>query len=296
MSLKKLQLKENEIKEAILDVLAYYAVMGLRVDFDTIYFYLPIKASHLAVKKQLSNLIKRGRVRLVKDRYGLASVNYKSQEPMAAQQQKLMHKAHRWAKFFKLVPAIKSIAVVNSVAIGHPHEESDIDLFIITSPNRIFLTKGFLMYFLKLVKQLEDQHASAGKFSLGMFLTTKGAKLEKDMMKVNEPDLVFRMITAKPIYGSDVWYSILKNDPYMNEKLPNYVWPKMPMRIYGAGFRFLDQLDDIAYRKHLKHTASQPKSHHPDAFIRVRPDIINLHHKGTTHIIAEKWQAVRSKA
>jgi predicted nucleotidyltransferase len=296
MSLKKIQQKDIEIKEAILDVLAYYAIMSLRVDFETIYKYLPVKASHLAVKKQLNNLIKRGRVKLVKDKYGLASATYKSQEPMQAQQEKLMLKARRWARLFKLIPAVKSVVVINSVAIGNPHDESDIDLFIITSPNRIFLTKGFLMYLLRLIRQLEDQHASAGRFSLGMFLTTKGAKMEKDMMKVNEPDLVFRMITGLPVYGGDVWYSILKADPYLNAKLPNYVWPKMPMRIYGVGSKFLDRLDDVAYRKHLKHTASQPKSHHPDAFIRVRPDIINLHHKGTSHIIAEKWQTARSKA
>jgi predicted nucleotidyltransferase len=296
MSLKKLQIKESEIKEAVLDVLAYFAIMDLRVDFDTLYFYLPVKSSHLAVKKQLNNLIKRGRVKSIEGKYGLANAKYKKESPMRSHQDRLMQKAQRWSKFFRLIPAVKSVAVVNSVAYGNVHSESDIDLFIITSPNRIFLTKGFLMYFLKTIKQLEDQHASAGRFSLGMFLTTKGARLDKDMMKVNEPDLVFRMITAKPVYGSDVWYSILKNDAYMNSKLPNYVWPKMPMRIYGSGFKFLDRLDDIAYRKHLKHTASQAKTHHPDAFVRVRPDIINLHHKGTSHIIAEKWAKVRAEA
>ena len=53
MSLRKLQIKEAEIKEAILDVLAYFAVMNLRLDFDSLYSYLPVRASHLAVKKQL---------------------------------------------------------------------------------------------------------------------------------------------------------------------------------------------------------------------------------------------------
>jgi hypothetical protein len=104
------------------------------------------------------------------------------------------------------------------------------------------------------------------------------------------------MITGIPTYGEAVWYSILKNDSYINDKLPNYVWPKMPVRIYGAGIKHLDRLDDIAYRKHLKHTASQAKTHHPDAFVRVRPDIINLHHKDATTKIAEKWTKIRSEA
>ena len=79
MSLRKLQIKENEIKEAVLDVLAYFAVMGLRLDFDTLYSYLPVKASHLAVKKQLKNLIARGRVKYVDGKYGLAKLKYPRQ-------------------------------------------------------------------------------------------------------------------------------------------------------------------------------------------------------------------------
>jgi predicted nucleotidyltransferase len=296
MSLRKLYIKENEIKEAVLDVLAYFAVMGLRMDFDTIYSYLPIRSGHLVVKKQLKNLIKRGRVKLVKDKYGLANIKYPRQKSMQDHQRALLKKARRWSLFFRLIPSVKSIVVVNSVAYGNVHKDSDIDLFIITSPNRIFVTKGFLMYLLKLLNQLEDAQNSSGRFSLGMFLTTKGVKIEKDIMRTNEPDLVYRIITCIPLYGDAIWYSLIKNDSYMQARLPNYVWPKMPVRIYGSGIKYIDRIDDIAYRKHLKHTASQAKTHHPDAFIRVRPDIINLHHKDATTKIAEKWAKVRSKA
>ena len=296
MSLRKLQIKETEIKEAILDVLAYFAVMGLRMDFDSLYAYLPVKASHLAVKKQLKNLVKRGRVKLVTGKYGLAKIKYPRQKPMQDHQQVLLKKARKWTRLFRLIPSVKSVAVINSAAYGNVHKDSDIDLFFITSPNRIFVTKGFLMYLLRILNQLEDSQNSAGRFSLGMFLTTKSVKMDKDIMRTVEPDLVYRMITCIPVYGAAVWYSILKNDPYLNEKLPNYVWPKMPVRIYGSGIKYLDRLDDIAYRKHLKHTASQAKTHHPDAFVRVRPDIINLHHKDATTKIAEKWSKIRAEA
>lgn len=193
-----------------------------------------------------------------------------------------------------LLPFVKSVVVVNSTAYGNVHNESDIDLFLITSPNRIFLTKGILMYALKLLRQLEDQYVSAGRFSLGMFLTTKGVKMEKDMMKTNEPDLVYRMITGIPVYGSSTWYGLLKKDIYLSSRLPNYIWPKHDPRIYGLGWSWLDSLDDIGYKRHLKHTSSQAKSHHPEAFIRVRPDIINLHHKDATTGIAEKWLKIRT--
>jgi len=294
MSIARAQLKEKEVSRSIIDLLAYFAVMNIRIDFDTLYSYLPIRTGHLVVKKQLRSLIRQGKVQCIDNLFGLKGYKYTSQKIPRARRAALIKKAQRWSLLMRLLPAVKSIVVINSVAYGNVHKDSDIDLFIVTSPNRIFLTKGFLMYFLRLIKQLEDQQVSAGRFSLGMFMTTKGVKLEKDMMKVNNPDLAPRMITGIPVYGADTWYSILKNDPYLQAQLPNYIWPKTSIRIHGSGIKLLDRLDDIGYRRHLSHTASQPKTHHPDAFIRVRPDIINLHHKGTSAQIAEKWQTIRS--
>lgn len=294
MSIAQAQLKEKQVSESILDLLAYFAVMNIRLDFDTLYSYLSIKTGHLVVKKQLRSLMRQGKVQCIDNLFGLKGYKYTSQKIPRAHRAILLKKARHWSRLIRLVPAVKSIVVINSVAYGNVHKDSDIDLFIVTSPNRIFLTKGFLMYFLKLIKQLEDQQVSAGRFSLGMFVTTKGVKLEKDMMKVNNPALAPQMITGIPVYGADIWYGILKNDPYLQAHLPNYIWPKTSIRIHGSGIKLLDKLDDIGYRRHLSHTASQPKTHHPDAFIRVRPDIINLHHKGTSAQIAERWLSIRS--
>lgn len=294
MSIAQAQLKEKQVSESILDLLAYFAVMNIRLDFDMLYSYLSIKTGHLVVKKQLRSLMRQGKVQCIDNLFGLKGYKYTSQKIPRAHRAILLKKARHWSRLIRLVPAVKSIVVINSVAYGNVHSGSDIDLFIVTSPNRIFLTKGFLMYFLKLIKQLEDQQVSAGRFSLGMFVTTKGVKLEKDMMKVNNPALAPQMITGIPVYGADIWYGILKNDPYLQAHLPNYIWPKTSIRIHGSGIKLLDKLDDIGYRRHLSHTASQPKTHHPDAFIRVRPDIINLHHKGTSAQIAERWLSIRS--
>lgn len=294
MSLARAEQKESVVREAILNLLAYYAIWGIRLDFNTLYSYLQVKAGELMVKKQLQELIRQGKVTVVGECYGLKKQRYPEGNKRSKHQQKLLKKAKRWGRLIGLLPFVKSVSVISSVAIGNVHDESDIDLFIVTSPNRIFLTKGILMYGLKILRQLEDQYKSAGRFSLGMFITTKGAKMEKDMMKINEPHLLYYIISAIPVYGREIWYEIIRKDAYIESRLPNYLWPKHDNRIYGLGWSVLDRLDEVGYRRHLKHTASQAKSHHPDAFIRVRPDIINLHHRGTSAQIAEKWLKIRT--
>lgn len=294
MAIQRALQKEKAVRVAVLNQLAYFAVWGIALDFSDLYSYLQIKAGELMVKKQLKILLKQGKIKYSGGLYRLAKASYPRSPERAKLQQRLLKKAARWGRAMGLLPFVKSVVVVNSAAYGNVHSESDIDLFIVTTPNRIFLTKGILMYGLKLLRQLEDQYNSAGRFSLGMFTTTKGVKFEKDIMKVNDPHLVYWLATGVPVYGRGVWVDVLKKDPYLSSRLPNYIWPKYDTRIYGLGWRLLDRLDEMGYKRHLKHTAGQAKSHHPDAFIRVRPDIINLHHKDASTKIAEKWLKIRS--
>jgi len=160
MSISKAELKEKSVREAVLNLLAYFAVWNLRLDFDRLYSFLQVRSGQLMVKKQLDSLIKQGKVRLVDGKYGLAKHKYPSQEKMANLQSKLLRKAGKWGRAIGVVPFVKAVVVINSTAYGNVHSESDIDLFIITTPNRIFLAKGLLMYLLKLLRQLEDQYSS----------------------------------------------------------------------------------------------------------------------------------------
>lgn len=294
MSLARAEQKEKAVREAVLNLLAYYAIWGVRLDFPTLYSYLQVKAGELMVKKQLESLVKQGKVTMVDGRYGLKKQRYPSSDERNLHQQKLLKKAKRWGRVMGLIPFVKSVVVICSVAVGNSHEESDIDLLIVTSPNRIFITKGILMYGLKILRQLEDQYHRAGRLNLSLFITTKGINSEKDVMKVNEPHLVYYLITGIPVYGAMAWHGIMKNDNYVSSKLPNYIWPKHDGRIFGNGWQWLDRLDSYGYRKHLRHTAAQARTHHPGAFIRIRPDIIGLHHKGTSAEVAEKWLKIRT--
>lgn len=284
-----------ELKAAIINLLAYFAVFRLPLAEAEINQLLPLTTGHLAVRNAIKELIKSGQIRIIDDFLGLKGVKYDNRNELAKHQAKLLAKARRWSYCFRLLPFVKSVVVVNSVAMGNVHQQSDIDLLIVTKPNRIFLTKGILMYGLKLVRQLETANKKATKFSLGMFLTTSGIDTNKDMMKQNQPHLLYWLTMAKPVYGASIWYGLLKRDGYAFRALPNYIWPKTDIHVYANGIHMLDKIDDRGYRVHLKHTSKQPKTHSQQAFIRVRPDIINLHALDKSEEIATKYEQIRSK-
>lgn len=284
-----------ELADAILDLLAYFAVFRLPLAEAEINRLLPIKTSHLAVRDTIKELIKKNKLRIIGDYLGLRDIKYPNRNQLIKRQTKLLAKAKRWSYLFRLLPYVKSVVVVNSTGFGNVHAASDIDLLVVTKPNRVYIAKGTLMYGLRLVGQLETAGKSAGKFSLGMFLTTAGVNSQKDIMKQNQPHLLYWLVMAKPVYGASIWYGLLKKDKYTFEALPNYVWPATDIHVYANGLRLLDRLDDRGYRVHLKHTSRQPKTHSDKAFIRVRPDIINLHALDKSSEIADKYHQIRKK-
>ncbi len=285
----------TDLAGSVLDLLAYFAVFRLPLAEAEINQLLPVKTSHLAIRDEIKDLIKRGKIHIIGDYLGLKGIKYLSRDEQLKRQAKLLAKAKRWSYLFRLLPYVKSVVVVNSVSFGNIHSANNIDLLIITKPNRAYIAKGSLMYGLRLLGQLETATKTAGKFRLGMFLTTAGVNSQKDIMKQNDPHLLYWLVMAKPVYGASIWYGLLKKDRYAFEALPSYVWPSTDIHVYANGLRLLDRLDDRGYRVHLKHTSRQPKTHTDQAFIRVRPDIINLHNLDRSAEIATKYCQIRQK-
>lgn len=285
--------KEKTIREAILDMVAYFAVFGLPVDMNRLNSLLSVRASHLAVRSIVQDLVRTGDLIMVEDKYGLAGIKYSGLEMMALRQEFLMRKARRIGRIIGLVPFIKAVCVINSVAIGNVHQDSDIDLLIITTPGRVFVAKGLLWKLFHWLRIIETEEHKAGQFSLGMFLTTRGVVFERDIMQQNEPDLVYRLLTVEPVYGARRWFEVLRASPFIKAAVPNYIWPTGNRTIDRSGWKLFDRLDDRGYRIHLKHTSMQKKNLQPEAFVRVRPDIINLHALDRTRAIAERWHRLR---
>ncbi len=286
-------LKEATIREGILDLVAYFAVFRVPVSNERLISLLSVKANHLAIQSVAQDLVVSGDLQMVGDEYGLSGVQYGGVAAMKLRQELLMRKARRVGRLMGALPFVKAVCVVNSVAIGNVHDDSGIDLVVMTTPGRIFVAKGLLWKIFTWLRLIETSREKAGKYSLRLFVTTRGVVFEKDIMYENVPDLVFRLMTTTPVYGAQRWYEILRASPYLKAALPNYIWPTGNRTIDRSGWKWLDRLDDRGYRIHLKHTSRQEKHLKPEAFVRVRPDIINLHAVDQTRAIAEQWHKLR---
>lgn len=263
------------LQQAIIEVLCYAAVFRHALSEDEIFSYLPIATMQIAHREALRQLQNRKKILKIGSFYGLARFKYPNPHNGQDSQTRLVNKAEQYAQFFGLLPAIESIAIAGSGGFGNADKNSDINLVVITRPHRVYVAKGALHYSLSLLRQRATAEARGGHFALNLFLTTGGVNFQKDIMKVPKPHLSYWLLSAKPLFGSNVWYSLMKQQDWLVERFPNYSWPKVELTLPRIGLKPLDSLDEIGYRRHLQHVAKQTGYKKVGSFLRLRPDIIN---------------------
>lgn len=117
-----------------------------------------------------------------------------------------INKTKKYIKLIKWIPWLKMIAVWNSIWMNASKKDSDIDLFIVTSPNRMWLVRFLISIIFQVlwVRKTEKKHA--WRFCLSFFCTTdwmnfSNFAIEKDIY------LYFWIVYLKPILDYDDTFS-----------------------------------------------------------------------------------------
>lgn len=124
-------------------------------------------------------------------------------------------KTEKYLKYIKWIPGLKMVWIWNSISMNSSSKDSDIDLFIVTSPhtmwlNRILIT---LIFAVMWVRKTDKYHA--GRFCLSFFATTNGINFKSWKIK-DDIYLYFWIIYFKPILDFD--------DTYKNFLKQNSSW------------------------------------------------------------------------
>lgn len=111
-------------------------------------------------------------------------------------------KTVKYIKFIRFIPWLKMVAIWNSVAMNGANENSDIDLFIITSPNRLWIVRILITFIFQIlwVRKTKDKHKA--RFCLSFFITTNNLNFKKFAID-NDIYLYYWMIYLKPILNYD---------------------------------------------------------------------------------------------
>ncbi len=126
-------------------------------------------------------------------------------------------KTIKYIKYIKWIPWLKMIWIWNSISMNCASNKSDIDLFIVTSNNSMWINRIIITFLFKILNVRKTAKKHAWRFCLSFFATQKWLDFSKWKID-NDIYLYFWIIYFKPILNYDNTYELFikKNSNWAN--------------------------------------------------------------------------------
>jgi hypothetical protein len=142
-------------------------------------------------------------------RYGLAENKFK-----------IVLRALRLIKF---LPFIKFVGICNSLAYRNAKKESDLDLFIITTQGRLWLTRLVLILLITILGLRPPKHKVQDKLCLSFYTTENYLDLAPIKILTDDIYLIYWLATLMPVYEQDNFYDkFVHANSWLKKYLPNW--------------------------------------------------------------------------
>jgi len=128
--------------------------------------------------------------------------------------EKLASAAEFAAVLTRSIPFIKTVAVTGSVAYGSAERWDDIDLFIVTARNRLWLSAIMILILVRIGKLLRIREPHLSPFCLSYVHDEQGFANESSKNRSN-PLFARELIKAKPVTGIRQYCKMLKENDWV---------------------------------------------------------------------------------
>lgn len=203
------------LQESILKVVAYFDVFDYPVTAEEILRFMDKPCSEQKLQHSLKSLLRDEAIFKTKDFYSLRNdesfaVNRLKDNRTAKKKLKL---AKRIGVFLSWFPYIKGIAISGSLSKNVFKEDSDIDFFIITQRNRLWISKIFFSSFTKVATLLGLKKW----FCLNYVI-------DETCFEVPEKNIftAIEIITLMPLHGTKAFHHFFEANKWVYEFFPNY--------------------------------------------------------------------------
>lgn len=205
----------SSIGKSIIKTLAYYDIFDYPLTLEEIYQNLERNSvSQLAIQSVIRQLCERGLVFKKNDFYLLRNDEHFINRRIIGNKlaEKRIKSAYRMTKFISKFPYVRAILLSGSISKGYMEKDSDVDYFIITNPNRLWVARLLLMLFKKIFLL-----NSKKIFCINYFVDTETLEIEeKNIFTATE------LATLIPTYGTELYNKLYSKNIWVRDFYPNY--------------------------------------------------------------------------
>ena len=214
----------SKIEKAILKTLAFFDIFSRPLTLEELWHFLhQFKTSKYQVLIGLRKLAKKGKI-LEKNDYFSLNFNRQIFRGYIRRRkicQKNFQKARRYLGLLKILPFVKNISVINSLAFQSSDEKSDIDILLVTKKNRLWFTRALVVLVLEILGQNKNKWYRAGKFCLGFAFDEEVLNLKKFRLK-NDIYFSYWLAMLAPVLDRGLYPRFIQKNAWIYDNLPNW--------------------------------------------------------------------------
>jgi len=204
----------NKLKNEVVKTLLYFDIFSFPLKTEEIYQFCQCQTSLAAINEALAALLAEGQIHYQSPYYAV-----REGEKLALLRDKkfelsteMMKRARRNAAFISQFPFVRGVAISGSLSKYSADESADIDFFIITAANRLWVCRSFLHFFKKLTFLVGRQH----DFCMNYFLDR-----EELVLKDKNLYTAFESISIIPVFGHKTHLAFYQQNDWAKRFFPN---------------------------------------------------------------------------
>jgi len=232
--------EENKylLRQSIIRTLAYYDIFSYPLTAEEVYHNLGNNHTSVdEITRELEYMTSNKLIFQKENFFQLKDDDNYVQRRIKGNQlaDKRLKTARKISGFISRFPFIRGILLSGSISKGFMEEDSDIDYFVITYPNRVWFSRLMLMLFKKLFLLNSKKN-----FCINYFVDCENLEIEeKNIFTATE------IVTLLPTFGRNIYDEFYKKNFWVKQFYPNFPKRetlKIPDRQNGIVKAFLEKL------------------------------------------------------
>ena len=203
---------ESNCKNDVLKTLLYFDAFQYPLTINEIVVFSQFSLEE--IKATLQDLIANKIIFKFTDFYAISekTCRIERREKGNLNAKKILKKAKKVSKFISQFPFVEAVFISGSLSKGYFGEDDDIDYFIVTKPNRLWIARTSLIVYKKVFLLNSKKY-----FCVNYYMSTNALEIaEKNRFTATE------FATLMPMSGNGVYQKLQKNNAWVLEYFPNY--------------------------------------------------------------------------
>ncbi|MBI5729131.1 MAG: hypothetical protein HY983_02740 [Candidatus Magasanikbacteria bacterium] len=215
-----------------------------------------------------------------------------------------LEKSRRAARLLRLVPFLRAVFVCNSVGREVAKPESDIDFFIVTETNRLWIARFFANLILRLFGLRTYGKKQRDRVCLSFFVDRAHMDLSPWRVAPDDVHFAYWIVQMIPVYDPEgLYHAFLETNRWLKNFLPNAmislratvqsqrrsVWHRFWETLWCGAYGDLIENQAREIQKSLLSRSVKTKAEQKDHGVVIQPGIVKLHENDTRASYRAAW-------